>query len=51
MQKTPCLSIALGGHFLHGEHKKSLRFKRFLAQFPSWTVVTSWTATYTSWQF
>ncbi|XP_043257384.1 endoplasmic reticulum metallopeptidase 1-like [Colletes gigas] len=51
MQKTPCLSVALGGHFLHGEHKKSLRFKRFLSQFPSWTVVTSWTATYTSWQF
>lgn len=51
MPKTPCLSIALGGHFLHGEHQTSLRFKRFLAQFPSWTVVTPWTATYTSWQF
>ncbi|XP_031849002.1 endoplasmic reticulum metallopeptidase 1 [Nomia melanderi] len=50
-QKTPCLSVALGGHFLHGKHQKSLRFKRFLAQFPSWTVVTPWTATYTSWQF
>ena len=50
-RKTPCLSIALGGHFLHGEHQKSLRFKRFLAQFPPWTVVTPWTATYTSWQF
>ncbi|XP_043797337.1 endoplasmic reticulum metallopeptidase 1-like isoform X2 [Apis laboriosa] len=51
MPKTPCLSIALGGHFLHGEHQTSLRFKRFLAQFPSWSVVTPWTATYTSWQF
>nr|XP_012141016.1 PREDICTED: endoplasmic reticulum metallopeptidase 1-like [Megachile rotundata]XP_012141017.1 PREDICTED: endoplasmic reticulum metallopeptidase 1-like [Megachile rotundata]XP_012141018.1 PREDICTED: endoplasmic reticulum metallopeptidase 1-like [Megachile rotundata]XP_012141019.1 PREDICTED: endoplasmic reticulum metallopeptidase 1-like [Megachile rotundata] len=51
MPKTPCLSVALGGHFLHGEHQTSLRFKRFLAQFPSWTVVTPWTATYTSWQF
>ncbi|CAD1468779.1 unnamed protein product, partial [Heterotrigona itama] len=49
--KTPYLSVALGGHFLHGEHQTSLRFKRFLAQFPSWTVVTPWTATYTSWQF
>ncbi|XP_034180983.1 endoplasmic reticulum metallopeptidase 1 [Osmia lignaria lignaria] len=51
MPKTPCLSVALGGHFLHGEHQTSLRFKRFLAQFPSWSVVTPWTATYTSWQF
>ncbi|XP_017763460.1 PREDICTED: endoplasmic reticulum metallopeptidase 1-like [Eufriesea mexicana] len=51
MPKTPCLSIALGGHFLHGEHQTSLRFKRFLAQFPPWSVVTPWTATYTSWQF
>ncbi|XP_015429200.1 PREDICTED: endoplasmic reticulum metallopeptidase 1-like [Dufourea novaeangliae] len=51
VQKAPCLSVALGGHFLHGEHQKSLRFKRFLAQFPPWTVVTPWTATYTSWQF
>ncbi|XP_043512200.1 endoplasmic reticulum metallopeptidase 1-like [Frieseomelitta varia] len=49
--KTQYLSVALGGHFLHGEHQTSLRFKRFLAQFPSWTVVTPWTATYTSWQF
>ncbi|XP_076294654.1 endoplasmic reticulum metallopeptidase 1 isoform X2 [Lasioglossum baleicum] len=51
VQKAPCLTVALGGHFLHGEHQKSLRFKRFLAQFPQWTVVTPWTATYTSWQF
>ncbi|XP_076761618.1 endoplasmic reticulum metallopeptidase 1 [Xylocopa sonorina] len=51
MPKTPCLTVGLGGHFLHGEHQTSLRFKRFLAQFPSWTVVTPWTATYTSWQF
>ncbi|XP_029051156.2 endoplasmic reticulum metallopeptidase 1-like [Osmia bicornis bicornis] len=51
MPKTPCLSVALGGHFLHGEHQTSLRFKRFLGQFPSWSVVTPWTATYTSWQF
>ncbi|EZA53278.1 Endoplasmic reticulum metallopeptidase [Ooceraea biroi] len=49
-QKGPCLSIALAGHFLHGEHQRSLRFKKFLAQFPSWTVLTPWTALYTSWE-
>lgn len=50
-QKVPYLSIALAGHFLHGEYQRSLRFKRFLSQFPSWTVITPWTATYTSWEF
>ncbi|XP_046493405.1 endoplasmic reticulum metallopeptidase 1 isoform X2 [Neodiprion pinetum] len=47
--KGPSLSIALAGHFLHGENQKSLRFKTFLSQFPSWTAVIPWTATYTSW--
>ncbi|XP_066598785.1 endoplasmic reticulum metallopeptidase 1-like [Prorops nasuta] len=51
MQKSPCLTIALAGHFLHGEHQKSLRFKQFLSQFPSWAVITPWTASYTSWEF
>ncbi|EFN89465.1 Endoplasmic reticulum metallopeptidase 1, partial [Harpegnathos saltator] len=51
MQKEPCLSIALAGHFLHGEYQRSLRFKTFLAQFPPWTVVSPWTATYTLWEF
>ncbi|XP_012284730.1 endoplasmic reticulum metallopeptidase 1 isoform X2 [Orussus abietinus] len=49
--RGPCLSIALAGHFLHGENQKSLRFKRFLSQFPSWTIVTPWTASYTLWEF
>ncbi|XP_020289760.1 endoplasmic reticulum metallopeptidase 1-like [Pseudomyrmex gracilis] len=51
VQKGPYLTIALAGHFMHGEHQRSLRFKNFLAQFPPWTVVTPWTATYTSWEF
>ncbi|XP_032686558.1 endoplasmic reticulum metallopeptidase 1-like isoform X1 [Odontomachus brunneus] len=51
MQKGPCLSIALAGHFLHGENQRSLRFKTFLAQFPPWAVVSPWTATYKSWEF
>ncbi|KAG7189889.1 hypothetical protein KM043_006060 [Ampulex compressa] len=50
-QKTPCLTIALAGHFLHGQRQKSARFQQFLDQFPSWTVVTPWTATYSSWEF
>lgn len=50
-QKGPCLSIALAGHILHGNQQRSPIFKKFLAQFPSWTVITPWTATYTSWEF
>ncbi|KAL6262629.1 hypothetical protein P5V15_005422 [Pogonomyrmex californicus] len=50
IQKGPCLSIALAGHFLHGENQRSLRFKKFLAQFPSWTVIAPWTASYKSWE-
>ncbi|XP_058797320.1 endoplasmic reticulum metallopeptidase 1-like [Phymastichus coffea] len=49
--KGPSLSIALAGHFLHGENQRSLRFKSFLSQFPTWSVVTPWTASYTSWEF
>ncbi|XP_014236089.1 endoplasmic reticulum metallopeptidase 1-like [Trichogramma pretiosum] len=49
--KGPSLSIALAGHFLHGENQRSSKFKNFLSQFPTWTVVTPWTASYTSWQF
>ncbi|KAK2579325.1 hypothetical protein KPH14_008277 [Odynerus spinipes] len=51
IQKVPSLSIALAGHTLHGKHQRSSRFKQFLSQFPSWTVITPWTATYTSWEF
>ncbi|XP_063977133.1 endoplasmic reticulum metallopeptidase 1-like [Diachasmimorpha longicaudata] len=45
------LTIALAGHFLHGENQKSKRFRSFLSQFPPWTVITPWTASYTSWEF
>lgn len=49
--KEPVLTIALAGHFLHGENQKSQKFEKFLKQFPSWTVITPWTASYTSWEF
>ncbi|XP_034950352.1 endoplasmic reticulum metallopeptidase 1-like [Chelonus insularis] len=47
----PVLTIALAGHFLYGENQKSQRFDKFLRQFPSWTVITPWTASYSSWEF
>lgn len=40
----PVLDLALTSHVMHGEHKASNDFKRFLSKFPSWTAVTSWTA-------
>ncbi|KAG8034787.1 hypothetical protein G9C98_007863 [Cotesia typhae] len=49
--EEPILTIALAGHFLHGENQKSPKFEKFLKQFPSWTVITPWTASYTSWEF
>ncbi|XP_043284842.1 endoplasmic reticulum metallopeptidase 1-like [Venturia canescens] len=49
--RGPVLTVALAGHFLHGENQVSLRFKNFLAQFPAWAVITPWTASYTSWEF
>lgn len=51
VQKVPSLSIALAGHTLHGKYQRSVKFKEFLSQFPSWTVITPWTASYTSWEF
>lgn len=49
--KGPCMTLSASGHFMHGEHQTSLRFKRFLSQFPSWTVVTAWTSSLSSWEF
>lgn len=42
------MDFALLSHFLHGPQKTGLDFKKLLAQFPPWTAVTSWTATYKS---
>lgn len=50
-RRGPVLTIALAGHWLHGKNQRSHRFQQFLNQFPSWTVVTPWTASYTSWEF
>lgn len=49
--KGPILTIALAGHFLHGKNQRSSEFQTFLNQFPTWTVITPWTASYTSWEF
>lgn len=42
------MDFALLGHILHGPKKTGLPFKKILAQFPPWTAVTSWTASYKS---
>ncbi|KAK6643611.1 hypothetical protein RUM43_005121 [Polyplax serrata] len=42
------MNLALTGHILHGPGKTNLHFTKMLAQFPSWTTVTAWTATYKS---
>lgn len=45
------VDVALCGHFIHGAHQMSVRLRRFLAQFPPWTVTSGWTATYKSYIF
>lgn len=49
--KSPVVDIALTGHFVHGKHQKSEAFKRLVQQFPTWTTVTGWQATYKSFIF
>jgi len=45
------VDVAVASHIMHGPAKTGVRFQRFLSQFPPWTVVTAWTATYASWKF
>lgn len=45
------VDVAVTSHFMHGPAQTSERFHRFLSQFPPWTDVTAWTATYASWKF
>ncbi|XP_021931492.1 endoplasmic reticulum metallopeptidase 1-like [Zootermopsis nevadensis] len=45
------VDVAVSSHFMHGPAKSGVRFRRFLSQFPPWTDVTAWTATYASWKF
>ncbi|KAL0278689.1 UNVERIFIED_CONTAM: hypothetical protein PYX00_000439 [Menopon gallinae] len=42
------MDVAVISHYLHGPKKNDIGFKRMLAQFPPWTAVNSWTATYKS---
>nr|CAD7460312.1 unnamed protein product [Timema tahoe] len=45
------LDIAVTSHFLHGPHKTSPEFVRFMGQFPSWASPSGWVATYSSFKF
>ncbi|XP_047115031.1 endoplasmic reticulum metallopeptidase 1-like isoform X1 [Schistocerca piceifrons] len=45
------LDIAVTSHFLHGLHKTSPGLDQLLQYFPSWTTVSAWVATYSSWKF
>nr|CAD7425171.1 unnamed protein product [Timema monikensis] len=45
------LDIAVTSHFLHGPHKTSPEFVRFMGQFPSWASPSGWVATYNSFKF
>jgi len=43
------MDFAVTSHYLFGEGKASKQFKQFVDQFPDWSAVTYWTATYESW--
>lgn len=45
----PVMDFAVTSHYLFGEGKASKEFKQFVNQFPDWSAVTYWTATYESW--
>lgn len=45
------VDIALTSHFVHGPHQRSKPFKKLVQQFPAWTTVTGWQATYKSFIF
>nr|XP_023012163.1 endoplasmic reticulum metallopeptidase 1-like [Leptinotarsa decemlineata] len=47
--KGPTMDLAITSHYLFGPGKASKEFQHFVAQFPSWTTVTHWTASYESW--
>lgn len=47
----PILDLAVTSHYLFGPSKSTSSFKNFVKQFPPWTAVSYWTATYESWIF
>ncbi|XP_075216314.1 endoplasmic reticulum metallopeptidase 1-like [Lycorma delicatula] len=50
-QAGSLVDVGLSGHFLHGALQTSVRLRRFLSQYPPWTVTSGWTATYKSYIF
>ncbi|XP_066142542.1 endoplasmic reticulum metallopeptidase 1-like isoform X2 [Euwallacea fornicatus] len=46
----PIMDMAVTSHYLFGEGKASQDLKNFVNEFPDWTAVTYWTATYESWK-
>ncbi|XP_022910899.1 endoplasmic reticulum metallopeptidase 1-like [Onthophagus taurus] len=46
----PIVDLAVGGQYFFGSSKVSTKqFQEFLNKFPSWTAITSWSASYESW--
>lgn len=47
--KGPILDLAVTSHYLFGPGQITKELRAFVNKFPSWTAVTSWTASYESW--
>lgn len=47
--KQPTMDLAVTSHYLFGPGKASKEFKHLINQFPSWTAINYWTASYESW--
>lgn len=45
----PIMDFAVTSHYLFGQGKESKALKDLVAQFPTWTAVSYWTASYESW--
>ncbi|KAJ8939085.1 hypothetical protein NQ314_011239 [Rhamnusium bicolor] len=45
----PVMDFAVNSHYLFGPGKTSEDLNNLINQFPSWTAVTFWTASYESW--
>lgn len=48
--KGPIIDLAVNSHYLFGPGKVTKELKQLVNQFPSWTAVTHWTASYDSWK-
>ncbi|CAH0550191.1 unnamed protein product [Brassicogethes aeneus] len=47
--KGPVMDFAVTSHYLFGPGKTTKALEKLVSQFPHWTAVTSWTASYESW--